>query len=104
MIFKCKNCSGNVIYSPEHKKMYCPYCDSEKSEKRTNDAYNIATCPDCGGELTIEEHTSALQCPYCDNYIILNDRVENEYLPSKIIPFKFWIFELFFSYFSAFCK
>lgn len=89
MIFKCKNCDGNTIYSPEHHSMYCPYCDSEKSEKRTNDAYNIATCPDCGGELTIEEHTSALQCPYCDNYIILNDRVENEYLPSKIIPFKF---------------
>lgn len=89
MIFKCKNCGGNAVYSPEHKGMYCPFCDSEKSEQRTNDAYNIQVCPNCSGELEIAEHTSALQCPYCDSYIILNDRVEGEYLPSKLIPFKY---------------
>ncbi len=89
MIFKCKNCGGNTIYSPELHAMYCPYCSSQDTQQRTNDAYQIQTCPDCGGELTIEEHTSALQCKYCDNYIILNDRVEGEYQPHKIIPFKF---------------
>ncbi len=89
MIFKCKNCGGNTIYSPEHKGMFCPYCDSEKSEERKHDLYNITSCPDCGGELEIGEHTSALQCPYCNNYIILNERVEGEYLPNKLIPFKF---------------
>ena len=89
MIFKCKNCGGNTIYSPEHKGMFCPYCDSEKSEERKYDLYNITTCPDCGGELKIEEHTSALQCPFCSNYIILNERVEGEYLPNKLIPFKY---------------
>lgn len=89
MIFKCKNCGGNAIYSPEHKGMFCPYCDSEKSEERKHDLYNITTCPDCGGELEIGEHTSALQCPYCENYIILNERVEGDYLPQKLIPFKY---------------
>ena len=88
MIFKCKNCGGNTIYSPEHKGMFCPFCDSEKSEERKYDVYNITTCPDCGGELIIGEHTSALQCPYCSNYIILNERVEGDYLPNKMIPFK----------------
>ncbi len=89
MIFKCKNCGGNTIYSPEHRGMFCPYCDSEKSEERQHDLYNITTCPDCGGELQIGEHTSALQCPYCNNYIILNERIEGDYLPNKLIPFKF---------------
>ncbi len=89
MIFKCKNCSGNMIYSPELHSMYCPFCSGENTQERTNDAYQIQVCPDCGGELAIEEHTSALQCKYCDNYIILNDRVEGEYQPSKMIPFRF---------------
>ena len=69
MIFKCKNCSGNTIYSPELHAMYCPYCSSENTEERKNDAYNIEVCPDCGGELAIEQYTSALQCKYCNNYI-----------------------------------
>ena len=89
MIFKCKNCGGNAIYSPEHKGMYCPYCESEKSEERKYDLYNITACPDCGGELTIEEHTSALRCPFCENSIILNERVEGEFLPKMLIPFKY---------------
>lgn len=88
MIFKCKNCGGNVVYSPEHKKMYCPYCDCEESQERAMEECDKTFCPNCGGEITVEEHTSALQCQYCDHYIILNDRVEGEYLPKKIIPFK----------------
>lgn len=34
MIFRCKNCGGNVVYSPERKKMFCPFCESEDSEER----------------------------------------------------------------------
>lgn len=89
MIFKCKNCGGNTIYSPEHKGMFCPYCDSEKSEERKYDLYNITTCPDCSGPLEYGEHTSAMRCPYCENSIILNERVEGDYLPKKLIPFKY---------------
>lgn len=89
MIFKCKNCGGNTIYSPEHKTMYCPFCDSRDSEERTGENSDMLSCPNCGGELQVWEHTSALQCPYCDNFIILNERVEGAYLPKKIIPFKY---------------
>lgn len=89
MIFKCKNCGGNTVYSPEHKGMFCPYCESEKSHERKHDLTNITHCPDCSGELEIGEYTSALQCPYCNNYIILNERVEGEFTPQKMIPFKY---------------
>ncbi len=89
MIFKCKNCGGNSIYSPEHKGMYCPFCDSLESQERTDADGDIKICPNCGGELNVEEHTSAIQCPYCEHYIILNERVEGAYAPIKMIPFKF---------------
>ena len=88
MIFKCKNCGGNSIYSPEHKKMFCPFCDSMDSQERKDAAGEMGICPNCGGELNVQEHTSALQCPYCEHYIILNERVEGEYAPIRMIPFK----------------
>jgi len=89
MIFKCKNCDGNVVYSPEKKKMVCPYCDSEGSEVRKDYEHSELTlCPNCGGEVTVLKHTSATQCPYCDNYLIFNTRVENEYAPKWVIPFQ----------------
>ena len=67
MIFQCRNCGGNVIYSPEKKGMYCPFCDSENSEQRKDGEGDIRICPNCGGEVPAEEFTSASQCPYCDN-------------------------------------
>ncbi|MCM1186823.1 MAG: hypothetical protein NC251_01550 [Lachnoclostridium sp.] len=89
MIFKCKNCGGNVVYSPEKHKMYCPFCESESSEERKDFAEgDIKICPNCGGEVPVLEHTSATQCPYCDNYLILNPRVEGEYEPKIMIPFQ----------------
>lgn len=89
MIFRCKNCGGNVVYSPEKHHMFCPYCDSEESQIRDDvSSEEIAICPNCAGELTVLEHTSATQCPYCDSYLVLNERVEGEYAPEMIIPFQ----------------
>ncbi len=89
MIFVCKNCGGNVVYSPERRGMFCPYCDSMESDERKDfPDSEISVCPNCGGEIPVEEHTSAAQCPYCDNYMIFNERVEGVYAPKKIIPFR----------------
>ena len=89
MIFKCKNCGGNVVYNPEKHSMYCPFCDSENSEERTDESLGELTiCPNCGGEVKLQDHTSATQCPSCDCYLILNQRVEGEYAPKTIIPFQ----------------
>lgn len=89
MIFKCKNCGGNVIYSPERHKMYCPYCDSEESEQKQTEEQSLVTCINCGGELQVGEFTSASRCPYCDNYIIFDERVTGAYEPQLILPFVF---------------
>lgn len=87
MIFKCKNCGGNVVYDPKRKAMFCPYCDGVDSEQIEENS-SLVTCASCGGELTITEFTSASRCPYCNNYIIFEDRVRNEFEPSRMIPFK----------------
>ncbi|MCM1187673.1 MAG: hypothetical protein NC541_00065 [bacterium] len=89
MYFKCKNCGGNVIYSPERHEMFCPFCESEKSGELSNGTSpEMSVCPNCGGEVPVEEHTSATQCPYCDSYLILNERVEGSYAPRLILPFQ----------------
>ncbi len=89
MIFKCQNCGGNVVYSPEKHKMFCPYCESEDSEEiMYSGGGEISICPDCGGEVPVKEHTSAIQCPYCSNYLILDERVSGQYLPKMLIPFQ----------------
>lgn len=89
MIFKCKNCGGNVVYSPELHAMYCPYCEAKGSEERQEGSLGALTiCPNCGGEVPVEAHTSATQCPYCDCHLIFNERVEGRYQPRRIIPFQ----------------
>lgn len=87
MIYKCKNCGGNAVYHPDKKSMYCPYCDGVDSEEEQAGA-SITSCMSCGAPLEIEEFTSACKCQYCGCYIILDERVENEYEPHMIIPFK----------------
>lgn len=79
-----------MVYSPEKHTMYCPFCESEKSEELDNGTSpEMAVCPNCGGEVPVEKHTSATQCPYCDSYLILNERVQGEYAPKLILPFQF---------------
>lgn len=89
MIFKCKNCSGNVVYSPEKLKMFCPYCDSLDTEEKQLENQGTESCLSCGGELQVGDYTSATRCPYCNNYIIFDERVSGEYTPHLILPFKY---------------
>lgn len=89
MIFKCKNCGGNTVYSPERQKMYCPYCDSEDSDEKKTESQSLYNCINCGGQISVSDFTSASQCPYCGNYIIFDERVSGKYEPRLMIPFVF---------------
>ena len=87
MIYKCKNCDGNMIYRVEERKLYCTYCNSLDTEKMVN-GYDMYVCDSCGGQLDVRQYESAGKCPYCSQYIIHSQRVEGELKPSKILPFK----------------
>lgn len=87
MIYKCKNCGGNVVYDPDKKKMYCPHCDGVDSEEET-ESKTITECANCGAPLEISNYTSACKCAHCGYYTILEERVEGELAPHLILPFQ----------------
>lgn len=87
MFYRCKNCGGNVVYHPEKKKMYCPYCDGTDSEEEVKSTV-MKECVNCGAPLEISDFTSACRCEHCGSYTILEERVEGEYTPHLILPFK----------------
>lgn len=87
MIFKCRNCGGNVVYEPDKRKMICPHCESEESQVKT-EGRNTGTCPSCGAPLEKGEYGSAGPCPSCGNYLIYDERVSGNYQPDLILPFK----------------
>lgn len=86
MFFRCRNCEGNVVYSPSRGRMYCPHCDgidSEEEEKK-----ETAECANCGAPLTTGEYDSTCRCAYCGSYIILDDKVNGRFRPDAILPFQ----------------
>ncbi len=87
MIFKCRNCGANAIYSPEKHTMFCPYCDSVDCEEPAH-GEGMKFCINCGGELNPGDYKSAVKCEHCDSYIVFEERTSGEYEPHMIIPFK----------------
>lgn len=87
MIFKCKNCDGNMVYNVEERKMQCPYCSSMDTEHiMPGRTMNVCDC--CGAEIPIGQYESAGKCLACSQYVIFDERVSGQYKPNKIIPFK----------------
>lgn len=88
MIFQCRNCGGNVVFSPERQKMYCPYCDGEDCEEAAGRPTDVTCCSNCGGEIHINEYTSSSKCAYCGQHIVFDERVSGSYEPQLILPFQ----------------
>ena len=108
MIYKCKNCGGDMEFDPSIGKMKCPFCDSTESEEVSTGSEikdgDVATeetaqelgysaagnllCPNCGCEIELGKFTSALRCPACDSNIIVDSRMKGEYRPEFMTPFK----------------
>lgn len=87
MIYRCKNCGGNVVYHPDRKKMYCPHCDSLDSEEEIKSSV-VTECANCGAPMEVSSYTSACKCAHCGSYTILEERVEGEFTPHLILPFR----------------
>ncbi len=87
MIYKCRNCGGNVVYDPDRKEMHCPYCDgTDTQDKRPGGGRE--TCANCGAPIEAGDYRSAVKCEYCGHYTIFDERVEGVYEPRLILPFK----------------
>lgn len=75
------------MYDPKLRKMHCPYCDEVDTQNR-EEGTGMEVCPNCGGPLDAGKYRSAVKCEYCGNYIIFEERVEKEYKPRFILPFR----------------
>ena len=108
MIYKCKNCGGDMEFEPSIGKMKCPFCDSTECEEVSTGSEvkdgDVATeetadelgfskagnllCPNCNCEIELGKFTSALRCPACDSNIIVDSRMKGDYKPEFMTPFK----------------
>lgn len=87
MLFKCKNCGGNVVFDPDRERMYCPHCEGEESQDVLQGG-SLTQCVNCGAPLQVGEYTSASRCEHCGSYLVFNERVEGVYEPHLVLPFK----------------
>ena len=101
---KCPKCDASLKFNPKSQSWICEYCKSEfniddliKYENSTNkilnkisDKVNIKTytCKNCGAEVMVDENTSATSCIYCKNTVILKNKLQDEFNPDYVIPFK----------------
>lgn len=113
-VFPCKNCGGELVYSPELKKMKCFYCDSvyaiesdetfnpEEKEvdlleflEKSPDAkgYEIVLyqveCKNCGAKISSSEKRRDVNCPFCGTqYVGETKESKNLIKPAGIVPFQ----------------
>lgn len=87
MIFKCKNCGANTVWSPDHQRMCCPHCDGLDSEELVTNE-NQYQCLSCGAPMEPKPYDSAIPCEHCGAYMIFDERIRGKYEPHLVIPFR----------------
>jgi Zn finger protein HypA/HybF involved in hydrogenase expression len=106
--FICKNCGGNLTYSPDGSQLICEYCQSQQQfsnsgkvneldfvvgistiagQKKAETTQSF-TCKACGAVYLISPEALSLTCPHCDSsYSIQQAEVSELIPPEGIIPF-----------------
>ena len=101
---KCPACNAELKFNPTSQSWVCGYCGSEYNleelkadetknqdvnrKKSANISYRGYNCPDCGAEIIMDENTSVTECVYCGNTAIITERLQGEFSPKQVIPFK----------------
>ncbi len=109
MIFKCPCCGGYLEFEPSLQKFKCLYCGQvlseddlrDQSEQRqeaaeaaqqeqqaAGESLRSYHCQMCGAQVVTEATTAATRCYYCHSPIVLHDRLDDEFRPDGVIPFK----------------
>ncbi len=98
---KCPSCRAPLRFFPSSGRWECDYCGSKfkleelqnlkqerkerQKQKTQSDGY---ICKNCGAKILLSENTSATSCIYCRSTAIIPERLENEFTPNSIIPFR----------------
>lgn len=101
---KCPKCHAVLKFNPQGQNWMCEYCRSEfnleqittSEVKKKNiiennnnkEEIDLYCCPNCGAEIICDPNVSATSCVYCKNTTILKNKLQGEFNPEYIIPFK----------------
>lgn len=104
---KCPSCDAVLKFNPHGQNWKCEYCRSEynleqltayeekhkKEEKEeikvvSNNGMDMYSCPNCGAQVIADPNVSTTSCVYCKNTTILRNKLEGEFNPNFVIPFR----------------
>ncbi len=100
---KCPNCDSVLKFNPHTQSWVCEYCRGEfnleeidaynkKSKKvidESIDSLNEYVCNNCGALIVASPNVSTTSCIYCKNTAILKNKLQGEFSPKYLIPFKY---------------
>ena len=111
---KCMSCGSNLTFNPAEGQLVCSSCgsryypeafdindelikkskfildedsDGDHLKNHSFDKHEII-CNACGSKVIAQSNTISTYCAFCGSPAIVNQRIENEYRPDYIIPFK----------------
>ena len=103
---KCPKCNAVLKFDPHGQNWKCEYCRSEfdlkeileyeeknnkvleESSKEETNSMDIYICNNCGAQIVADENTSTTSCVYCKNTAILKNKLQGEFNPDYLIPFR----------------
>lgn len=113
---KCLSCGDNLRYDPEEERLICNYCgskyypdvfeinqiledrvehtiDFEKAKLDEVARFSLEKrheiiCNSCGSTVVAGHNTISTFCAFCGSPAIVERRIQKEFLPDVIIPFK----------------
>ena len=105
---KCPNCGAVMVYNPDTKSLYCPYCESEQdieftgfSEELSFDKIfkvdsngwgnetHVVRCNNCGATQIISNSDISRICPYCGTTNVVETEEIPGLKPNGVVPFAF---------------
>ncbi|MBE5797872.1 MAG: TFIIB-type zinc ribbon-containing protein [Clostridiales bacterium] len=110
--FKCPCCGGYLEFEPTAQKFRCQYCGQllsedelreqsqqreeaaeaqqaeEAKQERSAEGLRSYNCSMCGAEIVTDATTAATRCYFCHSPVVLHDRLDDDFRPDGVIPFK----------------
>ncbi len=97
--FSCPNCGADMAYDITRGQLHCDHCDHNEPVSADQPAWMTGTvpaeeapkklaCPNCGGVVQAGDKACAAHCDFCGAPLVLTDRLQGEYRPDQIIPFR----------------
>ena len=101
----CPSCGGKLVFDPQQGLLNCSFCgnnykpeklqllqqirksDTGEADETEEDKCEIV-CDSCGAVLITDNNTAATFCSFCGSPAIISRRLEKQFRPDYIIPFK----------------